>query len=277
MGVLMCLVALAVFVQRAAWTDIIMIAGKDEESSHMWLVPFAAAWLIWVRRDRLGQLRSEGSLLGAMVVLLGGLLGNFGVGHGYQAIWHLGAVVSLGGAILAVLGWRTCWSLAPAFGVLAFLVPVPPTIRQQIAIPMERATAIITQQTLETLGVAVQRSGNLLSVNGVDVTIAEACNGLRMILALVLVSYWFVFGNPLYGVARVIILAMSPLLAILCNVLRLLPVLWLYGHRPTSWAQGAHDVGGRLMMVVALVLLVAGLRVLRWARLPVKRLALVHD
>jgi len=62
------------------------------------------------------------------------------------------------------------------------------------------------------------------------VTVAEACNGMRMVFALVLVSYAFAFSMPLRNGVRLVVLAASPLAAIVCNVIRLIPTIWLYGN-----------------------------------------------
>ena len=57
----------------------------------------------------------------------------------------------------------------------------------------------------------VERSGSKLSINGVDVNIIEACNGLRMVFPLILVSYAFSFGLPLRNSRPFLVLLASPL------------------------------------------------------------------
>ena len=59
------LVALGVLVTFDAWADIIRIALRDEESSHIFLVPIVAGWLVWIRRVRWRQCRLGGTVLGA--------------------------------------------------------------------------------------------------------------------------------------------------------------------------------------------------------------------
>ena len=66
-----------------------------------------------------------------------------------------------------------------------------------MALPLQGATVLVTQRLFELAGMQLERSGNLLTINGVNVAIAEACNGMRMVFALVIVSYAFAFGTPL--------------------------------------------------------------------------------
>ena len=165
----------------------------------------------------------------------------------------------------------------PAFAVLVFLVPVPGMIRQQIALPLQTWTAQIAQICLEVLGVETELSGNVLRINDVPVTIADACNGMRMVFPLILVSYAFSFGLPLRNSVRFTVLLFSPVAAIVCNVIRTVPTIWLYGNQPERIAKSFHDVGGWVMLPIAFVLLLGIIKLLRWAMLPVTRFPLASQ
>src|SRR5436305_9324173 len=93
------------------------------------------------------------------------------------------------GAFVSVIGFEASFKLAPALIAAGFLVPVDPNGRYHVALPLQTITAQAAQQVCDVLGIYVNRSGNLLSINGVDVTIAEACNGMRMLLTLFMVCY----------------------------------------------------------------------------------------
>jgi exosortase len=135
----------------------------------------------------------------------------------------------------------------------------------------------LTAELFNLCGVSVIRSGNMLSVNGNDVEIAEACNGLRMMFALALAMFAFAFGSPLRTYARILVLAATPITAVACNVVRLVPTVWLYGYYPSDLAGTFHDVSGWVMLVVAFLLLLAIVRLLRWAMVPVTEYTLAYD
>ena len=59
-----------------AWIDIFTIAWKDEEASHVLLVPFILPWLVWVRRGRLVRCRRVQPMIGPLVVAIGSLNGK---------------------------------------------------------------------------------------------------------------------------------------------------------------------------------------------------------
>jgi exosortase len=259
-----------------SWADIFTLAVNDEEASHIFLVPIVAAWMAWVRQARIRYCAPRGQFIGPIIVALGWGLYAYGYDRGVQAAWHFGAVVVVLGCALSVLGKNILIRFLPSFAVLAFLVPIPGSIRQEVSNPLQTATAAGTQALLETFGVPVERSGNVLSINGKDVAVAEACNGLRMVFALFLVSYAFAFSLPLRPSVRVIVLLASPLAAIGCNILRLIPTVWLYGYATDSAADAFHDISGWLMLPVAFLFLLGIVRTLRWALIPVAKFNLAY-
>lgn len=277
-AVMLVAVIAAAFVATApAWRDIAMIAHLDEEASHIYLVPIVAVWMIWVRRLRIRFCSPGGEIIGPAIVVVGWAAYMYGYNHAVQSLWHGGAVLVLIGCVLSVLGKNVLFRFLPAFAVLLFLIPVPATIREKIAVPLQTATAASTQAVLEIVGTPVERSGNLLIINGQEVAVAEACNGMRMVFALVLVSFAFAFSMPLRNTVRVLVLLASPLAAIFCNVVRLIPTVWLYGYSSHGVADGFHGISGWIMLPLAFVLLLGIVRLLRWALIPVAKFNLAYQ
>jgi exosortase len=273
----LAVVALAIVATLPAWLDIAHIAQVDDEASHVFLVPIVIAWLIWVRRGRFRYCLPRPTFLGPLCVAIGWVISTYGYRNAMQSLWHGGAVLVVIGALLSVVGRDLLLRFAPAFAVLIFLVPIPGRFRQQIAIPMQTATASATQTVFDILGEPIQRTGNQLSINGTVVNVAEACNGMRMVFTLVLVSYAFAFGEPLRGYVRFLILAASPLSAIGCNVIRMIPTIWLFGHSSRDFADWFHNVAGWVMLGIAFLLLMAIIRLLKWALIPVSPYMLAMD
>ncbi len=271
------LMAMGLIVTWDAWTDIFHIAWRDEESSQIWLVPIVAAWLFWVRRSRIRQVQPSGMWVGTILVAVGWLLHSVGDHYLIQSFWHAGAVIVVVGCFLSVAGKDALREFLPAFAVLLVLVPVPGMIRQEIALPLQNASAHMTQAVFAMFGMAVDRTGNALSINGQELLIAEACNGLRMVFALSLVSYAFAFGIPLRGYVRALVLLASPVLAVLANGIRLIPTVYLYGYASMEVADGFHGASGWMMLVLAFAMLMGILIALRWALVPVTEYTLAYD
>jgi exosortase len=277
-GAAAIMAALGILATFDAWSDIHHLAinhgQMDEEYSHIFLVPVVAAWMVWVRRDRLHYCKPSSTGLGFVFVVIGWAMTTYGFYRGIQSLWHGGAVLLVIGCAMSVLGKHMLFRFFPAVAVLIFLIPVPGFLRQEIALPLETWTARISQIAFELIGVPVMREHNLLSINNQPVNIAEACNGLRMMFALILITYAFAFGLPLRNSVRFVLLAASPLATIICNVLRILPTAWIYGYYGKQWGDVFHAYSGWLMLPISFLMLLGIIKLLRWAMIPVMRYTL---
>ncbi|MDH3583380.1 MAG: exosortase/archaeosortase family protein [Phycisphaerae bacterium] len=260
-----------------AWREMLSIGWRDEESNHVFLVPVIAVWLIWVRRDRFRQCCPRGTVAGPAFIAIGAILSWIGYYYAIESFWHAGSILIVVGCLLSVTGVDVLFRFLPAFIVLIFLVPVPGTVRMAVAVPLQGVLAQVTQFIFDIVGVDVARQGNLLSINGQEVAIAEACNGMRMVFTLMLVSIGVAFGTPLRNYVRLIIILASPLSAILCNVIRMIPTVALYGYASQPIAKQFHDWAGWIMLFVAFLLLMGIIGALKWAVIPVRPYTLAYD
>jgi len=273
-GAALLMAALGILATWDAWRDIYDWARTDEEYSHIFLVPIVAACMVFVRRHRFRYCKPSGTALGFIIAVAGWAISTWGFYSGTQSLWHGGAVLVVIGCAMSVLGKHMLFRFFPAVAVLIFLIPVPGLIRQKIAMPLETWTAHISQIVFSLAGVQVDRYQNLLKINGQAVNIAEACNGLRMVFALLLISYAFCFGLPLRNSVRFLLLAASPLATVFCNVLRILPTIWIYGYYSRSFGELFHTYSGWLMLPISFLMLLGIIKILRWAMIPVMRYTL---
>lgn len=264
-----CLTVLAVVATWSTWAEIFIQAVRSEEDSHILMALPIAAWLVWLRRGRLRMCRPEWTLVGPGLIMVGAVLERIGIVQAIEVFRHGAALLIVVGAAVTVLGTRFVQQFLPAFAALVFLLPVPGRVRQQIAIPLQEYSAQASEALLELFGVTVTRSGNLLQINGHDVAVAEACNGMRMVAALALIAFAFIFSVPMRNHVRLLILAASPVIALVVNVVRLVPTVLLYGTGDVDLADLFHDLSGWAVLLVALGLLWGFLSILRWIEIRI--------
>ena len=263
------LVMLAVWAARDAFADIFRVATKDVEQSHVLLVPAVAAWLLWLRRSRLRLIHYHPSAWGPLLILAGWLGVWWGFESDTRVLWHAGALTTVLGAVLTLTGVTVLRQFLPVFVVFLFAIPVPGFIRLRIARPLQEWAAIVTESFLEIFGVEAVREGSVILIHGQQVAVGEACNGMRMVFALTLVVYAFVFSTPFKSGTRLVLLALSPVIALLCNIIRLIPTSMIYGYGDPDTAAMFHDVAGWVMLPIALFMLIGVLKLLHWLELPV--------
>jgi exosortase len=274
---LSALIALALAVTWAPWKDVAYLAWNIEEQSHILLGVPVALWLGWVRRDRLRYAPPRRTLLGPLVIGLGWLLSRWGYLNGTEIAWHGGALLVVFGAVLSVVGLEFVRQFAPSFAGLLFLIPVPGRIRHMIAMPLQEISAKFSEFILVIFEVPVARAGNVLEIAGHEVAIAEACNGMRMVAALALVAFAFIYTVPMRSSVRLLILAISPLVALVVNVVRLVPTALLYGYSDKHTADVFHDLSGWGVLVLALGILWGFMAILRWIEVPIAPYAVAED
>lgn len=263
------LVALAVLACRDAWLDILQIVRVDEEASHILLVPLVFARIAWVRRTELTGWKPTVSYWGPAIVLAGVACWLYGNISAIQVLWHFGAILSMVGAFVCINGVSVVRRLWPAFLVLLFLMPMPGTIRHPLALFLQNASAQATEVVIVALGFELVRHTNLLIINDYPVGIAEACNGMRMVSMLLLVVFAFVFSEKVRPWVRIFLIFLATPLAILCNIIRLVPTVLAYGFFNPELADQLHTWLGWVMVVVSYFMLMGLLWLMRWLLLPV--------
>lgn len=262
-----------------AWDNMYQIAREDPEYQHIFLVPFVVLFLAWVRRHRLRYLRISGTVLGPVLVLAGWGASIYGQIAKYEILFHLGAVIVLIGCIVAALGKQALFRFFPVAVAMLMIVPMPQRYRLELAEPLQRYTAEISSYLFDLMGVPTEVSGNTLFINNHPVMIAEACNGMRMVMPLLLIAFGFAFGLPLRTSVRLLIVLASPIVALVCNVLRVMPLVWLQGQSELGrdWGNRLHEHSGWIMVPLAFLVLLGLIRLLRWAMVPIWRFPLASQ
>jgi exosortase/archaeosortase family protein len=81
-----------------------------------------------------------------------------------------------------------------------------------------------------------------------------------MVVPLLLVCWMFAFITPLRGWVRWSIILLSPAMALVCNVIRLIPTVLMYGYADRGLAGKFHDYAGWPMILVAFLILMLGVK-----------------
>ena len=268
------MVILVLMIYKRPLADMFQIAMRDSNRSYIVVVPFLSAYLAWLRRSRLRGIQLKASIFGPAIILLGWvgfLVGGF---KDIVVLWHLGAIFGIVGIVITFLGMSSVRAFGPAFLILFAVVPIPGRIRQIPAQFLQRLATDVTASILDIVGIPAVQSGNLIEINGATVAVGEACDGMRLLVPLALVIYAFVFSLPIRPSMRTFMILASVPVALMCNVFRLIPTALAYGHVP-QFAEITHDIGGWLMIPIAIIALLGLLRLVEWVDIPVSRWRLV--
>jgi exosortase A len=225
--------------------------------NHGFFVLPLALWLAWDRRGAARGLRLQPTLWPALATLPFGLAwfvaDRLGIMEGRQ----LAALGMLEALLVALLGWRLARSFAAALAYLVFLVPFGAFVTPWLQV----FTAHFIDAGLSLLGIPHLVSDFTIEIPDGAFYVAEACAGLRFLIAAVAFGALYaclVYRSP--G-RRLAFMAASVLVPVLANGVRALGIVVL-GHLLGNTEAAAADhliYGWGFFSVVILLLIAAGL------------------
>ncbi|UCE58149.1 MAG: exosortase [Phycisphaerales bacterium] len=227
------------------------------------LVPLAAAYMIWTNREKLRDLKPTPAPIGLGVFVMGVLMSVAGSYLLYASLENLGMVVCANGLVLWLIGRAGYRQLAYPCLFLFLMLPLPGRVHDAVMLPLQGFCARASASVLEIGGVPVERYGHVLEVAGQQAAVAEACNGLRMAVAFVIVIavVAYLIRRPTWQ--KVVVLVSAIPIAIVCNIARIVAMAYTYGAGYDFLVQGPlHDGAGILMMPLALAMVLLELWIL---------------
>ena len=224
---------------------------------HCFLVAPLAAYLAWDRRRALAGLLPRPTpalaLAGLPLPLLWLAAQRLGIMEGRQLV-AMGFVELL---FLAVLGWRLFRALSGPLLYLVFLVPFGAFITPAL----QSVTAHFIDAGLTVLAIPHFSNDMYIEIPAGAFFVAEACAGLRFLIAAVAFGVFYALLNYRSTGRRVAFIAASVVIPIIANGLRALGIVVL-GHVLGSAEAAAADhliYGWVFFSFVMLLLVAAGL------------------
>ncbi len=233
---------------------------SDEYSSGL-AVPFLAAYILWSRRNSIARCPIRPCIWGVPAFLAAQGLRLFGVYDMYRSAENLSIVASIAALILLLLGWRFLRKTGTVLLFLCLMLPWPNRVQMAVSLPLQRWATASATFLLEMMGYDVLRDGNIIHIGNTSVAVAEACNGLRMVTAFFVVTGLVVLLVKRSWWEKLVVLASSLPIALVCNTVRLAITAVLFTVvAGEQWEQFSHDFGGYAMMPLALALVVGELQ-----------------
>ena len=249
---------------------------SDEYSSGL-LVPFLAVYILRSRRHDITRCRIRPSVWGLFVFIGAQAFRLFGLFFMYGSAERLSITLSVAALVLLLFGWQLLRKISTVLLFLCLMLPWPNRVQTAVTLPLQRWATSSAVFCLETIGYEVTQEGNVIHIGDASVAVAEACNGLRMITAFFVISGLVVLLVKRAWWEKLIVLASSLPIALLCNTMRLaITAVFFTVLEGEHWEEIFHDFGGYAMMPLALAAIVAELWLLaKLTTLPSKEEAII--
>lgn len=261
-GVISVLLAMLAITVLSYWSlslNIFREWQRSDDYSAGQLVPLIAIFFVWRERKTLGRCTLKACWWGLALVILAQAARFYGLLFMYQSVVGYSMVLTFTGLVLMVAGWQVFRSI---FWILLFLFlmfPLPNRIHNLINGPLQRISTTGSVFLLEAFGVRISQQGNVMTLNdNIPMAVAEACSGLRMLIAFIIVTSFIAYMVKRSRLQKTILLVSSIPVAVMCNILRICVTAVLFLFVSTEVAEKFfHDFAGLVMMPAA-VLLVFG-------------------
>lgn len=238
-------------------TAAVRVWTESTAYGHCYLVAPIAAYLAWDRRDTLRGLVPQPTpslaLLGLPLPFAWFGAERLGIMEGRQLV----AIAFLELLFLVVLGWRLFRAVSGPLLYLVFLVPFGAFVTPAL----QSFTAAFIELGLTVLGIPHFVNDMLIEISAGLFFVAEACAGLRFLIASVAFGVFYALLNYRSPGRRIAFIAASIVVPIVANGIRALGIV-LLGHVLGSAEAAAADhviYGWAFFSIVMLLLVAAGL------------------
>ncbi len=235
--------------------------------SHGVLVPFLAAYMVWMRREELRRESPAPSGHGFWLIVPALLLRILGHLAPSTTLSSVSFLMLLYGMTAALLGWNYVRILWFPLLFLLFMMPLPGVLFDEISQPAQAWSTSVADAILKTIGYETRRVGNFIYIpGGFDLDVGVPCSGFKMLISMATFAAFFAYyiGTSIWRQVVLVITALP--LAIFINGLRIA----LIGIVGTKFGEEAgynfHDWSGYLVLVVAFAALFQVGRLLGWRR-----------
>jgi len=201
------------------------------------LVPFVSAGIVYARRHRLREIvaapSSWGVCLTALAVTTVALVSAIGDHPSVIALIAVAVLpVAIAGIVVAMWGTTKLRPLLFPLLFLLLMMPVPPS--SAIDLPLQLASARVSESVLRAFGVPVARLGTLL-VMGEKQTLAVApeCDGVRSASAMLVLATLYAYLLEGSFSRRLLLAGLGVPFAYVGNIVRIsfeASAIWLVPH-----------------------------------------------
>jgi exosortase len=252
--------------------ELLTFSLENKYSSHVLLIPFLSAGLIYFRRSAIFSNMHSSIFAGGATAAFGAI---FSIWLNLSSIGLSASDALSAKALAIVIFWIGTFLLF--FGVdsfqkaifpllfLLFMIPIPETLLETVVAVLQRGSAEMTELLFKITGTPYYRNGMAFVLPGISIEIAAQCSGIRSSLAL-LISALLAADLMLQTVWRKLILILFAIpLAMFKNAVRIAMLSLLSIHIDKGFIMNSdlHQEGGIVFYLLAVLLMLPVLSLLR--------------
>ncbi|MEP0391369.1 MAG: exosortase A [Erythrobacter sp.] len=244
-----------VTVTMREWAEMLHQWWNIDTYSHILLVPVIIGWLVALKVGELTKMDPRPWMPGLLIVAAGLGLLLLGRVSGANLVAHAGGVGALQGLVIAALGPRASAVIALPLCFGIFLVP----FGDEIIEPLQATTAHIAIALTKWSGIPAHFDGIYIDTPVGLFVVAEACSGVRFLIAMVTLAVLVAFTRFTKWAHRTAFLAVSIIVPIIANGIRAWGTVYVAQSQGVEFASGFDHVFYGWFFFAFVVVLILGL------------------
>jgi exosortase A len=225
---------------------------RSDTYAHGMLIVPIALYMIWQRRHTLAQLLPHSNPSGLLLLVLAGIAWLAAYAAEVIVVQQFALVTMVVASVVALLGWQVSWAIAFPLAYLYFAVPVG----EFLTLPLQDFTAWFSVALLRLTGIPVFWEGYQLVLPTAQFEVAEACSGLRYLIASLALGCLYAYLSYRSLWRRLAFVAMALVVPIIANGLRAYGIVMLAYLSDGKIATGVdHIIYGWLFFGVVVLLM----------------------
>lgn len=246
--------------------------NHTEDWGHAYLVPLVSGFYLWSRRAELSRVPTAVFWPGMGLILMGiASYVYFMTSFSNHMFQGAAMIATLAGLVLLLTGPAMLRATGFPIAYLSFAVAISEMVMNKLTWQLKIWASVGAEWVLNLAGLIVgfdvDRTGNVLIVSdGVKqhpLNVAEACAGMRMVIAFVALAAAVAFFSCRQWWQRVAVLLLSVPVALGMNVMRVAVLGLLTLEDPDLATGGAHTFIGTLLLIPAFALFMASVWALK--------------
>src|SRR5437879_588797 len=206
-------------------TEMVHLWRTDTYAGHGMFVPLFSAVIAWTERARLRRAAGPGHPAGAAIVLAG--LGLLARGALADSVLLRGAslAVTIAGLVAWTCGLRCLRAAAFPIAFLLLMTPLPRAVVAAVTLQVQLFAAAFAVAALRVLDLPVYQTGVTIELPSMTLQVAEACNGLRFLMALLVMTAAFAQITQRTVAAKAALVVAAIPTAIVANAMRVAAIV----------------------------------------------------
>ena len=230
--------------------------NSDADMGHGFFVPVVVAFIVWQKRGELARITPQANWWGLVIVIYAAFQLWIATLGAELFLARTAFVLSLIGMVLLLGGTRYLRVLAFPLFLLFFMIPIPAVIYNRITFPLQILASQTAESALSLLQIPVLREGNILELPEQQLSVVEACSGIRSLLTLSFLSLVYGYFFERRAWMRVLLFVATIPIAIIANANRVTLTGVLAEYKPELAEGFFHEMSGGVIFMAALLIMV---------------------